>query len=59
MSELTEWRITKLEEGYLKMEEALQSIVAEVRLGKWVVAFAFGILQPVLVGTILYIITKG
>lgn len=55
---LHEYRITKLEEAYATMSDALAEMVVTIKGGKWALAFTFGIVQPVAIAMLIFFLTN-
>lgn len=55
--ELLEYRVGKLEQIQEKMSESLDKLVSDVKTAKWVIGAAIGIVQPIVVGCVVYAIT--
>lgn len=55
---LLEYRVNKLEEIQAKMSGSLDSLVSDVRVAKWVIGAAIGVVQPIVVGCVVYAINN-
>ncbi len=55
---LHEYRITKLEEAYERMSEALDRLVTEARMAKWVIGVGIAIVEPVMIALLIHYTTQ-
>lgn len=55
---LHEYRITKLEEAYEAMSDALSRLVSEARMAKWIIGAGFAIVQPVGIALLMHYLTN-
>jgi hypothetical protein len=51
--------IQQLKQSHVTLANSMATLVAEVKLAKWVVGIAFGVAQPVAIGVLIHYFTKG
>lgn len=51
--------ISELKNSHETLARSMATLVAEVKIGKWVLGIAFGVMQPVAVGVLVHFFTNN
>jgi hypothetical protein len=56
---LIEYRISKLEDAVAVLSDGFAELTATIRGSKWAFTIIFGFVQPLIIGLLLYVLTRG